>query len=117
MVLADELSLLLSQFAETASQGATLYAFHSGDRIAGPEDFKRAMMMEALVYAKRGVIVDQLENIQRDLNEPGPLAGRRLCRWFNAGYEEWDKWTPETPLEKGVKDAITVLPEGETSLR
>ena len=106
---------LLALLGETAVQGASLYAAHSGRLAATAEDVKRALMLEVLVYAKRPGILERVGAIQHELSSsrrehgaPCP-DGCALCRWFNTIYQEWARWEPQTPIEIELKTHIDLI--------
>ncbi len=106
---------LLALLGETAVQGASLYAAHSGRLAATAEDVKRALMLEVLVYAKRpgilervGAVHRELSSNRRDLGAPCP-GECTLCGWFNTIYREWARWGPQTPIELELKTHIDLI--------
>ena len=100
---------LLALLGETAAQGAALYAAHSGRPAATAEDVKRALMLDALVYANRPGVLDRVQVIHRDLSPRRRGGGCPLCRWFEEVYEEWTRWEPQTSIEIDLKTRIESL--------
>ena len=69
-------------FTENALKTAAKYTTHAGRNVVLPEDIKRSMMLEMFIFNKRENIVEQLEDIRKEIFEDSSDDEEIL--WMNA---------------------------------
>ena len=117
--LQENVAALTVAFAENALTNAAEYTRHSGRAGVLPEDIKRALMLEALIFTRRPGVKEQAEAIKAELrlmddqdddcdvlpdasHEGFTLSacGCALCGCMNDVHARWAEWTPSSPFEE-----------------
>ena len=121
---------IITHFMEHAIKSAAIYVAHAKRKAITPEDIKRAMMLEAFLFSKRGDVSEKVKAIKKELFEDNDWDEDvdwdinpedetvifteskddcAMCKCFNTIYERWDKWTPETKMMEILKKSISEM--------
>ena len=112
-------------FTENAMKTAAKYTTHAGRNVVLPEDIKRSMMLEMFIFNKRENIVEQLEDIRKEIFEDSSddeeiimddpeeipkfcesACECVMCQTINNIRTAWETFTPNSRLEFLLKNYI-----------
>lgn len=113
-------------FTENAMKTAAKYVTHADRKVVLPEDIQRGMMLEMFLFNKRENIIEQLEDIRKEIfedssddddeiimDEPEEIpefcesaCTCIMCCTMNNIRTTWESFTPNSRLEILLKDYI-----------
>ena len=112
-------------FTENAMKTAAKYTTHAGRNVVLPEDIKRSMMLEMFIFNKRENIVEQLEDIRKEIFEDSSddeeiimddpeeipefcesACECVMCQTINNIRTAWETFIPNSRLEFLLKNYI-----------
>ena len=126
----QNVTTLVTYFAENALRTSAIYTSHSNRKIVTSKDIKRGMMLEVFIYTKRPDFVDKCKQIKEELFENENTSDEEedieeesfitneeeefkeskcecvLCKSINETFSKWDSWIPENKVEEILKKHI-----------
>lgn len=126
----SELQSLVLLFAENALKSSAIYVEHAKRTIVQLRDIQNCMKVEAMLFCKKDNTIQQAKELLDDLlslengeeeddiddiltndEEEFTLSTCNcpLCEVVNNIDSFWNKWEPETPLEKSLKKNINLF--------
>jgi histone H3/H4 len=112
-------------FTENALKTAAKYTTHAGRNVVLPEDIKRSLMLEMFIFNKRENIIEQLEDIRKEIFEDSSddeeiimdeaeeipefcesTCECTMCKTLNNIRNNWNSFIPSSRLETLLKNYI-----------
>ena len=129
--LIEDVTAIVFSFMENAMRSTAIYIKHCKRNGVTTEDIKRALMLEIFLFRKRDNIMTQILEIKNELlkeeeeeeeniddlivpedeldkfEESGCNCG--MCQCLNKIYDRWEKFEPQTNIEKLMKNHINEM--------
>mgnify|MGYP001255622473 CR=1 FL=1 len=131
--LIEDVTAIVFSFMENAMRSSAIYIKHSKRNGVTQEDIKRALMLEIFLFRKRDNIMKHILEIKNELlkheeenneeddiedivipeNELDPFKESEcdcgMCQCLNKIYIRWEKFEPQTNIEKLIKNHINEM--------